>query len=301
MSHVAKKQKIQELKRSWWQTRISEKNFPEGVKCLHSCIETFLDEEGCEGYSFQYEKHKNGVLHMQITHKKRDRRSTVRRKWEDVFGKDIRTLFPSIAYCEPCGKEEKSFGYTSKNATRMACPDCEENGPWIKGKCPVGASRDLQESDLMPLAGRPWTLPFFEKFSKEVPVFHNKVYWIWSEHSEAGKTSCLGSHLALRCGAVLLGTSLKHALAVVFKCPAPIYYLNLARQKHENTQQPMALLETLSDMAFCSQFGDQTGMVLRKASWIIVFANEAPAGPFYDSGRVLEYKIDDDNSKAVLQ
>lgn len=133
-------------------------------------------------------------------------------------------------------------------------------------------------------------------FKDEPPVIHNKVYWFWSRHSGAGKNT-LQRHLTLDFGAAPLDICKQnHSLGEVYKHPTRIYVLNIPRERHHHENKMgdevcaslnYKLLETISGTYFQAGFGTEgTGAVVRKASWIIVFANEAPTGPFYDSGRM---------------
>lgn len=261
---------------------------PEGL-CMHMFL---VDKfETHEAYAFQFEEgDKTKRVHFQLTYKLRSRRDTERRKFEDD-GFDCK--WPSISYLEHAHKEEKSWDYCQKRA-RVPC-SCGETGPWVKGKC-IGTSRDLTEKHFVecPMSNKPWTKHVLDLVAKEPPVFHNKVYWYWSKHSGAGKNT-LQKYLKVTQGAVGLGTSRKHALSIAFKHPAKIYCMNIEREQHENTKLPMRLLETLSDQDYSSEFGvEATGSVARVASWILVFANVSPTGPFFDSGRIKAYEIIED-------
>ncbi len=283
-----KKKRKQDLKHSWWQCRIDESNWPvlpDGV-----CIHQFLLErfESTEAYAFQIETgKKNGRPHFQLTYKVRSRRGTERKKFEDD---DFECKWPDISYLEPAFKEEKSWDYCQKRE-RIPC-SCGETGPWVKGKC-VGASRDLTEQHFaeFPMSNKPWTKHVLDLVEPEPAVFYNKVHWYWSEHSGAGKNT-LQKWLKVTAGAVGVGTSRKHALAHAFKNPSKIYCMNIERERHEKSSLPMRLLEQLSDQDYSSEFGvEATGSVARVASWILVFANCAPTGDFYKSGRVIAHEI----------
>lgn len=244
--------------------------------------------ESFDAYAFQFELGgETKRKHFQLTYKKRSRRSTERKSFEDD-GFDAK--WPVISYLEGAFKEEKSWDYCQKRE-RVPC-SCGETGPWVKGKC-VGASRDLTEKHFaeFPMSNKPWTQHVLDLVKDEPPIFYNKVHWYWSEHSGAGKNT-LQKYLKVTQGAVGVGTSRKHALAHAFKNPAKIYCMNIERERHEKSELPMRLLEQLSDQDYSSEFGvEATGSVARIASWILVFANVKPSGAFFDSGRVIAHEI----------
>lgn len=296
----------QEKPYSWFSWRFSQQNWPEGdPRCVHEIIEDLLDN--AEAYAFQYEfGGKNKVLHIQGMHKLRSRCGTTRRKFTEAGFEDA---YPLKTYCEGARNPGCLWEYCKKSETATVCPTCGAAGPWIKGAKPI-VNRDLCAEDLSEFAleNRPWSKKAFDMFAEEPPLIHNKVYWFWSKHSEAGKNTFL-RHLKVRRGAIALDMfSPKHSLGIVFKNPAPIYYINIPRERHsymphgksdeaDRVYSPInyKFLETLSDMTFMAAFGDNTGMVCRRASWIIVTANEQPFGPFFNSGRIKEFEIDSKN------
>lgn len=306
MDPPLKKRKTQELKYSWFGWRFSKQNWPDR-KCLHQVLEDEFKGRKIENYAFQYEPHKDGTLHLQGTHNIRSRCGTERKNFTEIGFDDE---YPNVTYCNGASRPAKLFEYCSKTE-RVNCPDCGATGPWIGGKKPVEC-RDLTEEDLKEhsLENRPWSVKAYAMFKDEPPVVHNKVYWFWSKHSEAGKNT-LARHLSINRGAVPLDICKQnHSLGEVYKHPASIYVLNVPRERHyyenklgEKVYVPLnyKLLETISDMYFQAGFGTEaTGAVVRKASWIVVFANEPPTGGFYDSGRIISHEIVPDNSDFII-
>jgi hypothetical protein len=268
---------------------------------LHQIIEDEFKEKKIENYSFQYEPHKSGETHLQGCHNYRSRRPTERNRFT-ALGFDDK--YPVITYCEGVACPGSVFDYCQKEE-RVCCPDCKAEGPWIGGEKPL-ANRDLTREDLekYALKNRPWSEEVFEMCRVEPPVVHNKVYWYWSRDSGVGKNN-LQRHLTIEFGAIPLDMQkASHSLGLVYKNPARVYTINVPRERYyyvnksgDKVFTPLnyRFLETLSDMYFQASFGtEMTGAVVRKASWILVFANEPPTGEFVDSGRVIPQEIGSD-------
>jgi hypothetical protein len=297
-----KKKKTQEYKYSWFGWRYSQPNWPER-KCLHQVIEDEFKHNKIENYAFQYEPHESGVVHLQGTHNYRSRRGTERKRFTEIGFDD---LYPQVTYLEGAARPKDLFEYCSKKE-RVPCPDCGAEGPWVGGQKPVD-DRALTREDLeaFPLSNRPWSEEVYTMCKSEPPVVHNQVYWYWSKHSGAGKNN-LQRHLTIDFGSIPLDMFKSgHALGIVYKNPSRIYTVNIPRERYsyisktgDKVYTPLnyKFLETLSDMYFQASFGtEMTGAVVRKASWIIVFANEPPTGEFYDSERIVCKEIGEDNS-----
>lgn len=279
-SPPTKKRKTQESQFSHFKFRFGVDNLPNEDD--HDTILSKLKELKSEQYAFQVEETLQddgswGNRHIGGTYKFRSRRETERKRWSEVFPE---LKFPVISYLEGAKLKKNSLLYDCK-ADNVKDGSRRYLGPWTKG-VDSKPSRDLTEDDLIngaPLENRPWSVEAFEKLSKEAPIFHNKVDWYWSDHSEAGKTTLI-KHLITRRGAVIIPNSCKHALAIAYKSPSGIYVMNLSRELGQGLVS-YNMLEQMSDQVYARSFGvEATGGVCRRGAHVVVFANEPPTGAF---------------------
>lgn len=219
----------------------------------------------------------NGVLHWQatcITEKdKRKRRDTVRNYLVENYSL---LEFPVKDYCEPCEKTWASMQYCAKDDTHVC-------GPWEWG-LDKPKNRDLKLEDLP--APYPWQQHLLDKYECEPGHGHCSVDWYAEPEGQVGKTT-LGKMMAMKYGKdfYLLDGGAQKMKFQAAKNPARIYVVNFSREREEHT--PYGGLEAICDNFYCDTFGsDQKGMIVRKPSWVVVFANFFPDEHKMSDGRL---------------
>lgn len=232
------------------------------------------------------EKGKDGQPHFQITvgcFKSRMRRSAVRKYLEDNY----EVKFPSIDYCEPCEKTWASFQYCAKADTHVA-------GPWEWGI-------EKKESKNLTIEDLPTPYPFQEtlltRYETPAPTFNAEIDWYYDVNGQIGKTM-LGRMMILKLGFYLLDGDAQKMKSQAAKHPAPGYLLNIVRSKEKFFSY--SGLEAISDQVFCDTFGTENeGMVCRKGSHVVVFANWAPEEGRITDSRLNVYSWDEENKEFV--
>ncbi|AXH74460.1 MAG: replication associated protein [Cressdnaviricota sp.] len=224
------------------------------------------------------EKGEGGVPHFQCTTlcgKDRKRRSAVRTFLEDNYD-DL--LFPQCDYCEPCEKTWAALEYVQKEDTHVA-------GPWEWGLNSL-ASRDLKPGDLP--EPRLWQKDLLKRYEDEPPAGSSVVQWYYDPEGQVGKTTCAKMLVMTKKWYLLDGSAQKMKFQAA-KNPKMGYIINLSRIKEDRFSYEG--LEALSDNFYCDTFGsDQKGMIMRKPSWVVVFANWRPDGGSMSKGRIKTFE-----------
>jgi len=230
------------------------------------------------GGRFSLEKGDGGVAHFQITvlcGKDRKRRSAVRTWLEDHYD-DL--CFPGQDYCEPCEKTWASMEYVQKEDTHVM-------GPWEWG-LNTAASRDLKPSDLP--EPHLWQKDVLKRYEEEPPQGSSVIQWYYDPEGQVGKTTCAKMLVMTKKWYLLDGGAQKMKFQAA-KNPKMGYIINLTRVKEDRFSYEG--LEALSDNFYCDTFGsDQKGMIMRKPSWILVFANWQPDLETMSPGRIKVFK-----------
>lgn len=233
----------------------------------------------------------SGQLHWQctgITEKdKRKRRDTVRNWLLDHYP-DLQ--FPKLDYCEPCCKTWASMQYCAKKDHTHVC------GPWEWG-IDKPKNRDLKIEDLP--EPYPWQKKLLEKYEEEPGHGHCSVDWYGEEEGQVGKTT-LGKMMSLKYGRdfYLLDGGCQKMKFQAAKNPARVYAVNFTREREEHT--PYAGLEAICDNFYCDTFSsEQKGMIVRKPSWVVVFANFMPDRSKMSDGRINLFEFKDNEWSAA--
>jgi len=230
---------------------------------LMACLKELFPKGG-----INYEIGKGGQEHFQIhvfcPKGKRNRRKVVR---EHLLATYPDLCFPELDYCDGCTNVFASDNYCRKTDTAVA--------HWDWGGC----SRDWTAHDFNALITlTPAQQQVADMFEEECPPFHTTIYWFWNHEGQDegfGKTM-LQRWLILNKGFYMCagtGEKLRHLAA---NNPAPGYCLNLSRAAANKMSYQG--LESVNDAVYADTFGsDMKGQVIRKASYVTVFANFPPA------------------------
>ncbi len=231
---------------------------------------------------------KTGMYHWQCTGlffdtKDRKRREAVRKMtlehWPDLE-------YPEKDYCEPCEKTWASMQYCAKKDHTWVC------GPWEWG-VDKPKSRDLKIEDLP--APFKWQSNMMDKYEPEPPQGWCTLDWFGNPDGQIGKTT-LAKMMSLKYGKdfYLLDGGAQKMKFQAAKNPARVYVINFTREREEHT--PYGGLEAICDNFYCDTFGsEQKGIIVRKPSWVIVFANFFPDVGRMSAGRLNVYEFKDDD------
>lgn len=230
---------------------------PEAVAVLQSYFEA-------TAISLEKGKGQTGQLHWQIwafCGKSRKRRSAVRQFLEDHFEG---LIWPSIDYCEPCCRIHAGKNYCVKQDTRVA-------GPWLHNvEPPINMTMTL--ADLPTIY--PWQKEIIDRYKDQAPVLNPQIHWYVDPEGQQGKTTC-GKFLHFHNKFQMLDGSAQKMKFIAAKYPAIGYYLNIPRSKEDHFSYEG--LESVSDGNYVDTFGsDMQGMIMRKASWMVIFTNWLP-------------------------
>lgn len=237
------------------------------------------------GGRLSLEKGENGQLHWQILvlcGKTRKRRQAVRTFLEGHFDG---LVWPECDYCEPTQNIWASKEYVMKEESHVC-------GPW-EWNIDAKPGRDLKAEHL----NEPyqWQSDLLDLYSEEPPMGWNKVDWYYDPVGQIGKTDTC-KRLALRKDSYLLDGGAQKMKFQAAKNPAMVYMMNLSRTTEDKFSY--GGLESICDQVYCDTFGsDQKGMVLRKPSWVLVFANWAPEMGKLSKGRIRIWEFVEDNWK----
>ncbi len=231
-----------------------------------------------------------GQKHFQITvgcFKTRKRRQTVRNFLETHYDK---LQFPKLDYCEPCLGTWKSLQYCAKK-------DCtSRGGPWDWG-LERRLDMDLKDSDLP--EPKEFQKTIMERHSEDAGNFNTKIHWYCDYEGQIGKTMT-ARMLILKHGFYLLDGAAEKMKFQAAKNPAKGYVLNIPRSKESRFSYTG--LESISDGVYCDTFGsDQKGMVCRKGSHLVCFANWMPQLSMMTESRWEIYEYDKDKNDFVVK
>jgi len=233
------------------------------------------------GGRLSLEKGENGQLHWQILvlcGKTRKRRQAVRTFLEGHFDG---LVWPECDYCEPTQNIWASKEYVMKEESHVC-------GPW-EWNIDAKPGRALKIDDLH--EAFEWQQQLLDTYEPEPPMGWNKVDWYYDPEGQIGKTD-LVKRFGLRGDGYLLDGGAQKMKFQAAKNPSKIYMMNVTRSSEERFGY--GGLENICDQVYCDTFGsDQKGMVLRKPSWVIVFANWAPECGKLSKGRIRLYEFID--------